>query len=250
MKNTLILGLGIFLASSAFAATPPPKPMPICVLKSGAIQSKVKCAKGETVLNLASLKSVAATAVAGAKGDKGEPGIPGAKGADGQPGAPGAPGAVGAQGARGASAFDTIPSGTTVRGVIGMGNGNATSFMWTTASLPAPAPQSFALNDIIIADTPALLSECPNATPCLSAQEFAKVIGRCQGTPENPTAAPGTVCIYPTVWAGLRNATAGPVAGGANASSIYGFGIQWESPSTNGQNGFSTLGAVWAYTAP
>jgi hypothetical protein len=67
----------------------------------------------------------------------------------------------------------------------------------------------------------------------------------CTGTPANPTAPAGMVCIY--------------VAGGDNAQDVngysvlpgtgespYGFKLKWENTTT----GDTFIDAVWAYTAP
>ena len=167
----------------------------------------------------------------------------GADGPKGDKGDTGAAGPAGATGARGQSAFDTLPSGTTVRGVIGMGDSTPAAFLWTTASLPAPAPQPITGSDILIAQTSAVTSACSTLSDCFTSVQLAKNNALCTGDAINPTAPAGKVCIYPRVWIQMQGAE-GAVVGDSGETSIYGFGLQWDSSSG------STFGAVWAYTAP
>lgn len=162
-------------------------------------------------------------------------------------------GAAGASGARGPSAFDQLPSGTTVRGVIG-GWGNQSNLAFFTQSLPASSSTAIKSSDMIIAHTPRLIGFCEDSygaggiTTCLSADELAKNETLCTGTFDNPTAPAGKVCIYPDVFFAGFDMEAQLVAASANPAegSPFGFGLQWYTePSST-----SKLKASWAYTAP
>jgi hypothetical protein len=175
-------------------------------------------------------------------------GAPGAQGPQGPQGQQGSQGPQGLAGARGASAFDVIPSGTTVYGVIGIRDyRNANESFDMYASLPARASKPITGADIIIKANTALLSEC-SAMRCLPARQQAGQ-NRCQGTAEKPTAAPGTVCFYPTY-----------IYGGLEDQSFDGSDI-WTGESSGSTAGFSLsywtdiaaahwVEGVWAYTAP
>jgi len=194
---------------------------------SGAIFSAAKCPKGTTRLDLSKLT-----------------------------GAAGATGPTGAAGATGPSALGTLPSGTTVYGLIGgctEGSG-AGSFGEVLASLPARSAQVFdEESDVQVAVTNAIDTECSGFS-CLTAEEN-DVASRCTGTPESPTAPAGLVCIYPTlsfnahflVGFNLVNGYSVPMANEPVPSAgAVGFGLGWESAAT----GSSCVRAVWAYTAP
>lgn len=122
----------------------------------------------------------------GPKGDKGDTGSVGPQGIQGSNGAKGDPGEAGAAGQ---SAFDTLASGTTVRGFIETGFGGYGSFQ-------ALVPQLLTNDDIIIARNKAVTDLCPDLS-CLSDSELEKDASGCTGSFENPTAPGGKVCIYP-----------------------------------------------------
>ncbi len=180
--------------------------------------------------------------------------LAGPAGPAGPAGATGSQGPAGAQGpvgSRGLSAFDPLPSGTTVRGVVG-GWGNTANLSFVTESLPASTTTAIKSQDMIIAHTPRLVSYCESTyvdgvEDCLSADELAKDETVCTGSFDNPTAPAGKVCIYVDVMymaydleAQLVAATANPAQG-----SPFGFGLQWFTAS-----GTSKVKATWAYTAP
>lgn len=180
----------------------------------------------------------------------GSAGAAGATGATGAIGASGATGMQGATGATGASAFSTIPSGTTVRGVIG-GGGNSNTITFVTQSLQAPTSQPIKLHDVIIAHTQKLLTYCSTAyvggsiANCLSGQELAKDHTKCTGTFDAPTAPAGKVCIYiDELYAGY-DLEAESAAASVTEGSLYGFVMQWHT-----EGNYSKVKASWAYTAP
>ena len=163
-----------------------------------------------------------------------------------------ATGPAGATGARGVSAFDPLPAGTTVRGVIG-GWGNHANLSFVTESLPAATSAAIKTTDMIIAHTPRLVTYCQDTyvngmQDCLSATEFSKDETVCTGTFDNPTAPAGKVCIYVDVLFEGYDMEAQLVAAVANTSqgSPFGFGLQWYT--TAGST--SKVKASWAYTAP
>jgi hypothetical protein len=216
-----------------------------CIIGSalGANDAEAQCLKVTTVRGKARLS----TSPVGFNG-KCPTGTVAIGASTGAVGAPGAQGPQGPAGARGVSAFDVIPSGTTVYGVIGMRDYRpASDGFFVYASLPAKASKPITTDDIIIKANTELLSEC-SGMRCLAPNQQAGQ-SRCQGTAANPTATPGTVCFYPTY-----------VSGGISDGSLDGSTI-WTG-QTNGSNaGFSLyywtdvadihwLEGVWAYTAP
>lgn len=149
--------------------------------------------------------------------------------------------------------FGRLPSGATVRGVIG-GSGTPSELTFVTQSLPASGGRAIKTEDMIIAHTPRLVNYCnsnyTNAmADCLSADEFAKDERLCTGTFDNPVAPRGKVCIYIDVLFGGFDLEAQLVAAVANSAegSPFGFGLQW---STAQFIQSSKLKASWAYTAP
>ena len=258
MKQILavvVLAAIVNFAGLAAAATPTPKPTVICLTTSGQLQSKTKCARGETLLNLSSLKKAISTTTIsqkgdtgaigprgekgetgtqGLKGDQGIPGLKGEKGDTGLAGQNGLTGSPGTDGQDGSDFFSTIPSSKSVRGAF-----SVVSPSVAVISLPAPAPAPIQPSDVLVAWTPAILNDqvCrdyPNL--CFTAQQLLKDRTVCQGSVALPTAPPGKVCIYPT---GRGNPIEGLSFSTDASANIYGFKI-------SGQG----LEATWAYTAP
>jgi hypothetical protein len=167
------------------------------------------------------------------KGDIGDTGPKGAKGDAG---------VQGAKGDNGASAYDTMPSGTTVRGVL-----SVTRDSFTAISFPAPIPQELTNNDVMIVVTAAVnpTNGCTVTTDCISSAEIAKAIP-CTGTADLPTAPAGKVCIYPKTFVrfGADQPASSSVFPYVNTSStsIYGF------RATAGD--YMSFTGTWAYTAP
>jgi hypothetical protein len=195
----------------------------------------------------------------GAKGNTGSTGAPGPKGDTGATGARGATGANGANGAQGPqgpegpegpqgpqgpdgkSAFDVLPAGETVYGVVGAdtdapaGGGD----FGAHASLPMRAPAPITDADVYI-----------NVDHWQGVDNQVKpdttdVADGCNGTPEAPTAPAGKVCVYVS---GADNATDlnGYSSTFGTTGTPYGFKLNWTSSAT----GDSFVDAVWAYTAP
>jgi hypothetical protein len=175
-------------------------------------------------------------------------GTTGAVGAPGAQGPQGPQGPAGAAGARGASAFEPIPSGKTVYGVMGLTDqAIANETIYVYASLPALAPAPIIADNVIIKANETLLSVCSGMS-CLSPRQQAAQ-SLCPGTSSVPLAVPGVVCIYPVV-----------VRGAMTNGSLFGYDLYTEN-GTSPRSGFAinytntTVGttyfeAVWAYTAP
>jgi hypothetical protein len=129
------------------------------------------------------------------------------------------------------SAFSrkTIPSGTTVYGVVG-GQYNATAGgqeFGQSASLPAVAPVGLVDNHVNVKGG------------------FDDDPTNCTGTALDPTAAPGYVCIYPYYSTNAETIN-GAVWGGSGEPNPWGFTFGFFSSGA----GASAVFATWAYTAP
>jgi hypothetical protein len=139
-------------------------------------------------------------------------------------------GGAGTQGPRGLSAWDEIPSGTTVRGqatwdVSPASSGTQDGF---SVALPGIAPVPLTDANVNFAP-PALIGVTPDTDAA------------CTGTVENPTAPAGKVCIYIYGAIGMLN-----LEGGAPTYlADHGFEITWLLDSDD-----VYLYATWAYTAP
>jgi hypothetical protein len=165
----------------------------------------------------------------GRRGPAGSRGAPGPNGATGAKGEPGAAGAKGDAGPRGFSAWDTIPSGTTVVGtarfdVEAPAVGGDFQF---TIPLPAKAPAGL---------SPEAVNFAADASAATVDDDAA-----CTGTAGAPTAPAGKVCLY-SVAIGAAN-----VQGQAtNALPDRGFRLSWSATAI----GDTLVEATWAYTAP
>lgn len=191
----------------------------------------------------------------GPKGDKGDAGATGAtgpmgpagpvgvQGLNGPSGAPGPIGPMGPQGLRGVSAFEPLPSGITLTGVIG-GGAHATagsqefSFLHSTGAF---LTQVFSNEMVVIKNNTAVDNNC-NGGPCLNEQELF-YSSMCNGTVNLPTAPPGWVCIYPASTSNLQDLIATSVPDGGSS---YGFSVRGKSLAS----GKTLFRATWAYTAP
>lgn len=262
-------------ASSAEAA---PRAMRACTnLGTGVVTVRARCTRSERVLSVADLQLVGPqgiqgpqgmpgiqgpmgpvgpkgdTGAQGAMGPTGPQGLTGAVGATGPQGAQGAVGATGAQGPvgqvgpvgpRGESAFDVIPQGRTVYGVIGADvQASSANGQWGfSESLPAIAPVAFGNELVTIRNNEHVNNDCGG--PCLADEEITHS-PNCTGSVESPSAPPGWLCLYPVnvqnVAAGTLRATALPAG-----SSRHGFFVRWK----NSSSGLSGIRMVWAYTAP
>jgi hypothetical protein len=138
--------------------------------------------------------------------------------------------------------FGTVPSGRTIRGAVG-GDFDAAAVVldWgVITSLPAKAANSLSDSDVFINVSGWQSGAVGQVQPTTTDANAG-----CTGTPANPTAPAGKVCIY--------------VAGGDNATDVqgysvlpgigaspYGFKLKW----TNATTGDTFIDAVWAYQAP
>lgn len=172
----------------------------------------------------------------------------GAVGAPGAQGPQGAQGPMGPMGPRGVSAFEPIPSGKTVYGVIGItDNRNANDTVYLYESLPAISNTPVFGANVIVRANERLLAKC-SGQACLSPRMQAAQ-GACSGNSGNPTAAPGFVCIYPTLVRGDF---------GAGSIQAYDFYTENEGPTRYGFTfsydtkvaGETYFEGIWAYTAP
>jgi hypothetical protein len=124
----------------------------------------------------------------------------------------------------------TIPSGVTVKGIFGAVESDDTAnvAVYDYVSFPLPAPAALAHTDINFA---------PNAA---AADDNAG----CTGTPTNPTAPSGKVCLYILTASDANDAATGNSLIPA-ATQPLGFYINYPtSAATAGLDG------TWAYTAP
>ena len=213
----ILVVLGAVSLVADYAAAQSSFALKICAnTKKNTLVVRVKCKSGETALK--------ATSFAGPAG------------------------AQGATGDRGASAFDAIPSGTTVYGVIGLdveaplASGDFSAF----ASLPAKTSQILTDADILLASTP-VLAGCSGECRLGSAVTSGAV---CTGTAANPTAPAGKLCIYISSLSSSRIPAGGvfstvfPVSGTPTVTP--GFRVIW----TINAVGDTFLKGTWAYTAP
>lgn len=174
---------------------------------------------------------------AGTPGERGPGGLRGSDGAAGAKGDAGPTGARGLRGLPGASALETVPGGQTIRGVIGLdvdaaaGGGDWGVLM----SMPMPAPFVLEDDDVLIdIEGRAEIDPADPGTPPTTTDEGND---ECEGTPSNPTAPPGKVCIY------VRHSTNAVDLFGYGVSSTQGFKLNF----TNSSAGDSFVDATWAY---
>lgn len=247
-KIALPFAVLIFLSCPALAQSKP-APMQLCAAKStGTITARLRCKNNENRLSLNNLGVAGIASVAipsGPQGPTGPQGPAGAKGDPGQQGDPGAPGAAGPQGAAGASAFNPIPSGKTVYGVIGSDDEAAAADQsyYAYASLPSRSNSALSDANVIIKINSAMTSACGSS--CLGTGESpATAQDACQGTAADPQAPPGKLCIYPVELSNAFSFYAQPV--GNENSARYGFRVGWFTDIA----GDTYFEAVWAYTAP
>jgi hypothetical protein len=159
----------------------------------------------------------------------------GGAGSPGAAGAPGANGTNGTNGARGLSAWDVIPSGTTVTGSIVYDTHSAGNADSDVVGVDLPGVASTALTDdaVNVSANSSAGGEDADAT--------------CTGTITAPTAPAGKVCIY----------TSAPNMGGVDSTTILGAAGLLPSRSFRltfiadaPVHGDEFIYATWAYTAP
>jgi hypothetical protein len=129
----------------------------------------------------------------------------GATGPQGPAGAGGATGPPGVQGLPGRSALTTLQPGETVRGFVG-GDfeqpGPGTGDWRVSASFPIPAtspPGNFGIDGVSTGES-------------------------CTGTMDNPTAPPGTLCVYPNA---ANNPVLAPDSHFIGDINRFGFTVVW-----------------------
>jgi hypothetical protein len=177
--------------------------------------------------------SVAARALL--KGQTGATGAPGAPGTNGATGSAGTPGTNGATGPRGFSAWDPIPSGTTVTGFYSQYQTvpNASELIRIMITLPGIAPA-------------VLTSANVNFAGIADATYTDASVG-CTGSNFVPTAPAGKVCIYTGGYAGATTLTGEAHTLGA---STRGFEIRVASDGAATPGDELYAFGSWAYTAP
>jgi hypothetical protein len=149
---------------------------------------------------------------------------------------------TGPRGEAGASALNPVPSGKTVRGVVG-GNFHAyddsARDFGIDVTLPVPAANALG-NDAVFINVAGWQNDGGQTPPTTADTDPG-----CTGTPANPTAPPGKLCIYVSVADNAFNLGGCSVLSGAGASP-YGFQLRWDSTA----DGDTLVDATWAYTAP
>ncbi len=155
-------------------------------------------------------------------------------------------GPAGQPGARGASAFDPMPSGTTVTGAFGVAYpyiDGSKQVIRIFQSLPAKTNQSFGARDVVVALNQEMINFCgQGVSTCYSGLELADS-SKCTGTSSNPTAPAGTVCIYPTEIIGNSLGNLDAIPAGKEGFEIN-FAVDGALQLGAGMKG------VYAYTAP
>jgi hypothetical protein len=174
---------------------------------------------------------------AGSPGVVGPPGPAGATGPTGSQGARGATGPAGAdgdRGPRGTSAWDVIPSGTTISQGLWLNSSTSGTrrSAWEYVPFPGIAPVGLTPDDVVFAPR----QDAPIRDPDAS----------CTGDLGNPTAPPGKVCIY---LADYRNVEQLEGVFEFYGARDRGFNVLYrEATAQPGQD--LLIGATWAYTAP
>lgn len=138
-----------------------------------------------------------------------------------------------------------VPSGKTIRGVVGADYHNTTasgtSDWGVDVSLPRRARNTLGDADVEV-DVQGWANGGGQSAPTSGDGGNAT----CTGTPVNPTAPPGKVCIYVAGADNAANVVGYSVLPGTGQSP-YGFKLKWDIPNGEGD---TFVDAVWAYTAP
>jgi hypothetical protein len=160
----------------------------------------------------------------------------------GPKGAKGDKGDKGDTGDAGASALNPVPSHQTIRGAVG---GDFHAFDSTASdfgidvTLPVPARNALSDDDVFVN-----VAGWQNAGG-QTAPTTSDTSPGCTGSPTNPTAPAGKVCIYVSGADHAFNLSGYSVLAGTGASP-YGFKLKWDASTT----GDTFVDATWAYTAP
>jgi len=223
----LVLPLVLGLTNAADAA-PNAKPLKLCVDSNGSVSAKAKCKASEKLFSLSAIQALTT------------------------PGPQGVQGAPGPKGERGPSAFDTVPSGTTIQGAIGsrvgLGqldllslNNRILTDLSATVSLPSKVPTL--PSEAYFAPTDALDAACDPLSNCLSAAQVAN-LARCTGSVAQPTAPTGVLCVYLFDAVGVSDFRYFPLG-------TSGFVIEWSVPTPPSPDyHYSTIYGTWAFTVP
>jgi Collagen triple helix repeat (20 copies) len=179
---------------------------------------------------------------AGPAGAQGATGPAGPVGPAGPTGPAGAAGATGPAGPPGLSALAALPTGRTIHGVVGgdfHAYDNSASDFGIDVTFPIPAPAGVSDSDVFV-NVASWQGNAGQTAPTTSDTDPG-----CNGTPENPTAPAGKVCIYVSGADHAFNLAGYSVLFGTGASP-YGFKLKWDASQT----GDTFVDATWAYTAP
>jgi hypothetical protein len=166
----------------------------------------------------------------------------GQPGPQGGTGPQGPAGQTGSQGPAGASALNPVPSGQTIRGAVGADDhahdADASDFgIDVTMPMPAANPLS---DDEVNVNVAGWQNAGGQTAPTTTDTNPG-----CNGTPANPTAPPGEVCIYVSGADHAFNLEGFSVLFGTEASP-FGFKLKWDASL----EGDTFVDATWAYTAP
>jgi hypothetical protein len=138
--------------------------------------------------------------------------------------------------------FGTVQSGRTIRGAVG-GDFDAAAPVtdWgVIVSLPAKAANALSDDDVFVNVAGWESGDLGQVQPTTTDTDAG-----CTGSPANPTAPAGTVCIYVAGGDNALDLNGYSVLPGTDASP-YGFKLKWENAAT----GDTFVDAVWAYRAP
>jgi hypothetical protein len=148
----------------------------------------------------------------------------------------------GDKGDAGASALSPVPSGQTVHGAVG-GDFHAfdstASDFGTDVTLPVPAANALGDDDVFV-NVDGWQDGGGQTAPTTSDTDPG-----CTGTPANPTAPAGKVCIYVSGADHAFNLSGYSVLFGTGESP-YGFKLKWDASTA----GDTFVDATWAYRAP
>jgi len=189
----------------------------------------------------------------GPQGPKGDPGAAGAKGDTGAPGAPGAPGTPGEDGVCSAANPECVaPHSATFTGDWSFSTpGGSENAGYTSISLPLRAEP-----DLEVSPTDHIVF---NGLAVETNAEHEANVGApwnttdCPGTPENPEAKPGFLCIYADQVVNLSNFGAKQPefpTGESTTDLSSGATLKWVVEFPANEANPSRAKGSWAYTQP
>ena len=135
-----------------------------------------------------------------------------------------------------------VPSGKTIRGAVGSdahAYDSVADDFGVDVTLPRPARNALS-DDEVNVDVDGWQNGGGQSAPTTTDTNAG-----CNGTPANPTAPAGEVCIYVSGADNAANLTGYSVLFGTGASR-YGFKLKWDA----GGAGDTFVDATWAYRAP